>query len=195
MHNVLGRMSGPSDRVQRLTVHYPAIWSGDFGFAESTHDIDNIKYRPLLVPEFKRQHARGVIIVLSYHQANPAIGEPCPFEGGIISKLTDAQWQELLTPGTVLYQKWATRIICWPATCNGCRRRTLRLGYFPALSRDERRLVLVGRAARRAGLPGAVAAALYLLHRTPPPAQYPLGLDARQAPARRRELLSRPRQG
>lgn len=110
MHNVLGRMSAPSDRVQRLTGHYPAIWGGDFGFADSTHDIDNIKYRPRLVPEIKKQHARGAIIVLSYHQANPAIGEPCPFESGIISKLTDAQWQELLTPGTPLYQKWAAQM-------------------------------------------------------------------------------------
>ena len=110
MHNVLGRMSINTDRVQQLTGKYPAIWGGDFGFADSTHDIDNIKYRPLLVPEIKRQHARGAIIVLSYHQANPAIGEPCDFKGGIISKLTDAQWQELLTPGTDLYQKWATQM-------------------------------------------------------------------------------------
>lgn len=110
MHNVLGRMSAASDQVQRLTGHYPAIWGGDFGFADSTHDIDNIKYRPLLVPEIKKQHARGALIVLSYHQANPALGEPCPFEGGIISKLSDAQWQELLTPGTVLYQKWAAQM-------------------------------------------------------------------------------------
>lgn len=48
--------------------------------------------------------------MLSYHQANPAIGEPCDFKGGIISKLTDAQWQELLTPGTPLYQKWASQM-------------------------------------------------------------------------------------
>ena len=110
MHNVLGKMSIPTDRVQQLTGKYPAIWGGDFGFADSTHDIDNIKYRPLLVPEIKRQHAHGAIIVLSYHQANPVIGEPCNFQGGIISKLTDAQWQELLTPGTPLYQKWAAQM-------------------------------------------------------------------------------------
>lgn len=110
MHNVLGRMSTNTDRLRQLTGKDPAIWGGDFGFADSTHDIDNIKYRPLLVPEIIRQHRRGSIIVLSYHQANPAIGEPCAFEGGIISKLTDAQWQELLTPGTPLYQKWAAQM-------------------------------------------------------------------------------------
>ena len=110
MHNVLGKMSSSSDRVHDLTGKYPAIWGGDFGFADSTHDIDNIKYRPLLVSEIIRQHQRGAIIVLSYHQANPVIGEPCSFEGGIISKLTDAQWQELLTPGTPLHQKWEAQM-------------------------------------------------------------------------------------
>ena len=110
MHNVLGRMSTCTDQVQQLTGKYPAIWGGDFGFADSTHDIDNIKYRPLLVPEIIRQHQRGAIIVLSYHQANPAIGEPCAFEGGIISKLSDVQWQELLTPGRPLYQQWAAQM-------------------------------------------------------------------------------------
>lgn len=110
MHNVIGKMSENTDRVRQLTGKYPAIWGGDFGFADSTHDIDNIKYRPLLVPEIKKQHQRGAIIVMSYHQANPVIGEPCQFEGGIISELTDAQWQELLTPGTPLYQKWAAQM-------------------------------------------------------------------------------------
>jgi mannan endo-1,4-beta-mannosidase len=106
MHNVLGRMSVSTDSVHIITGNYPAIWGGDFGFADSTHDIDNIKYRPLLVGEIKKQHDRGAIIVMSYHQANPFIGEPCQFEGGIISKLTDDQWKEILTKGTPLYEKW-----------------------------------------------------------------------------------------
>lgn len=106
MHNVLGRMSVNTDSVYQITGKYPAIWGGDFGFADSTHDIDNIKYRPLLVEEIKKQHERGSIIVLTYHQANPLIGEPCQFEGGIISKMTDEQWEELLKPGTELHGKW-----------------------------------------------------------------------------------------
>jgi mannan endo-1,4-beta-mannosidase len=106
MHNVIGAMSKKSDRIYNLTGKYPAVWGGDFGFADSTHDIDNINYRPLLVPEIKKQHHNGSIIVISYHQANPFLGEPTPFKGGIISKLTDEQWKELLTPGTPLYEKW-----------------------------------------------------------------------------------------
>ncbi len=110
MHNILGGMSKMTDSIHAVTGQYPAIWAGDFGFADSTHDIDNIKYRPLLVSEIKKQYARGAIIVMTYHQANPALGEPTPFKGGIISHLTDEQWKELITPGTALYKKWCAQM-------------------------------------------------------------------------------------
>nr|WP_294894406.1 glycosyl hydrolase [uncultured Pedobacter sp.] len=110
MHNIIGGMSKAADSIYTVTGKYPAIWGGDFGFADENHDIDNIKYRPLLVPEIKKQYARGAIIVLSYHQANPALGEPTPFKGGIISQLTDEQWTELTTLGTPLYKKWTAQM-------------------------------------------------------------------------------------
>ena len=110
MHNIIGGMSKTTDSIYRVTGDYPAIWGGDFGFADENHDIDNIKYRPLLVPEIKQQYARGSIIVMSYHQANPFLGEPTPFQGGIISKLTDEQWKELTSTGTTLYKKWAAQM-------------------------------------------------------------------------------------
>jgi mannan endo-1,4-beta-mannosidase len=34
------------------------------------------------------------------------LSEPCQFEGGIISKLNDEQWNELLIKGSPLYEKW-----------------------------------------------------------------------------------------
>jgi hypothetical protein len=73
-HNFLGEMSIYTDSIYNLTGKYPAIWGCDFGFSDSTHDIDNIKYRPLLVKEIKKQHERGSIITMTYHQANPVIG-------------------------------------------------------------------------------------------------------------------------
>lgn len=105
-HNMLGLMSQASENIAKITGQAPAVWGSDFGFADSTHDIDNIAYRPLLVEEIKKQHAVGSIITMTYHQANPAIGEPCPFQGGVISKLSDEQWRDLLTPGTQLCEAW-----------------------------------------------------------------------------------------
>lgn len=105
-HEVLGRMSVVGDKIGAITGDYPAIWGCDFGFSDERHDIDNIKYRSQLVAEIKKQHESGAIITMTYHQANPVIGEPCLFRGGVISELTDAQWKELLTPGTDLHGIW-----------------------------------------------------------------------------------------
>ena len=54
-HNVLGKMSEIDSMVKELTGLYPAMWGSDFGFADSTHDIDNIAYREYLVPEIKKR--------------------------------------------------------------------------------------------------------------------------------------------
>jgi len=109
-HNFLGRMSKYTDSIYHLTGMYPAIWGSDFGFSDSTHDIDNIKYRSLLIAEVEKQHHRGSIITFTYHQANPSMGEPCRFEGGVESKLTNGQWNDVLTPGTSLNNEWCKQM-------------------------------------------------------------------------------------
>ena len=105
-HEFMGRMSVVTDRIKEITGKLPAVWGSDFGFSDERHDIDNIKYRVLLVDEIKKQHKSGAIITMTYHQANPAVGEPCLFETGVISRLTDQQWKDVTTPGTELYKKW-----------------------------------------------------------------------------------------
>lgn len=105
-HNYLGKMSVFTDSIFLLTGKYPAIWGSDYGFADSTHDIDNIKYRPLLVPEIVKQHNRGSIITLTYHQASPMVGEPCQFVGGVQTKLTEAEWNDLITEDTEINAIW-----------------------------------------------------------------------------------------
>ena len=109
-HNYLGHMSLYSDSIFLLTGKYPALWGCDFGFSDSTHDIDNIKYRSNLIAEVIKQHNAGSIITFTYHQANPIIGEPCQFKGGVQSKLTDQEWQDLLTPGTEIYNLWKQQV-------------------------------------------------------------------------------------
>jgi mannan endo-1,4-beta-mannosidase len=105
-HNYLGRMSVVTDQVKEITGKYPAVWGSDFGFSDERHDIDNIKYRTRLADEIKKQHNSGAIITMTYHQANPVIGEPCLFEGGVISKLSDQEWKDLITAGTKIYVAW-----------------------------------------------------------------------------------------
>ncbi len=105
-HEFMGRMSVVTDKINEITGKLPAVWGSDFGFSDERHDIDNIKYRARLVDEIKKQHDSGAIITMTYHQANPVIGEPCLFENGVISKLTDQQWKDLTTPKTELYEAW-----------------------------------------------------------------------------------------
>lgn len=109
-HNYLGRMSLASDSIKDITGKYPALWGSDFGFADSTHDIDNIKYRANLVDEIVKQHKNGSLITLTYHQANPVMGEPCQFKGCVQSKLSDEEWNDLITPGTSLYNAWCKQM-------------------------------------------------------------------------------------
>jgi mannan endo-1,4-beta-mannosidase len=105
-HEYMGRMSVITDKIKEITGKCPAVWGSDFGFSDERHDIDNIKYRVRLLDEIKKQHDSGAIITMTYHQANPVIGEPCLFENGVISKLTDQQWKALITSGTEIYEAW-----------------------------------------------------------------------------------------
>jgi len=112
-HNYLGKLSVFSDSIYKITGKYPGIWGSDYGFSDSTHDIDNIKYRPLLVPEIVKQHKRGSLITLTYHQADPFVGEPCQFVGGVQSKLTPKQWTEIITDGTkanIIWKEYVDRL-------------------------------------------------------------------------------------
>jgi len=110
-HNVVKHMSVFTDSIYMHTSKHPAIWSSDFGFSDSRHDIDNIKYRENIVKEAIKQFEAGSIITLSYHQANPVEGEPCLFNPGVIYKMTDEQWNDLLTPGTQIYNNWYKQMI------------------------------------------------------------------------------------
>lgn len=110
-HSYLSQLSLASDSILRLTGKYPAIWGGDFGFSCVPGDTDDIAFRPKLIKEIKKQHKDGSIITITYHQANPVMGEPCTFKEGVQSKLSEEEWENLLTPGSELYGKWKKQMI------------------------------------------------------------------------------------
>lgn len=105
-HSYLNRLSVAPDSLYRLTGKYPAIWGFDFGFSGIPGDTDDIAFRPALLKEMKKLHQQGSIITITYHQANPVMGEPCTFKEGVQSELTENQWDELLQPDSELYGKW-----------------------------------------------------------------------------------------
>lgn len=91
-----------TNKIFSVTGKYPALWSGDFLF-----QADNIMNRQTMTDEAAAQFKKGAIVNIMWHSCNPALAEPCGFDAtGVQSKLTDAQWTELLTDGTVINTKW-----------------------------------------------------------------------------------------
>jgi mannan endo-1,4-beta-mannosidase len=109
-HNQMFHMSEPSEHIQKLTGKYPLVWGGEWGFSDERHDTDNIKYRLRLLDQIRAQAKAHRIVVITYHQASPTIGEPCDFKGGVQVKITDADWDAILTEGTPLHKVWEEHV-------------------------------------------------------------------------------------
>ena len=92
--------------MDSITGRYPAFWSGDFLFQQ-----DNIQNRQIMVNEALAQWHKGAVVQIMWHACNPARSEPCGWDStGVLSKLTDAQWKELITDGSTLNRKWKAMI-------------------------------------------------------------------------------------
>ncbi|MBC7534092.1 MAG: glycoside hydrolase [Ferruginibacter sp.] len=94
-----------TNKVDSVTGNFPALWSGDFLF-----QADNITNRQLMINEAVLQWERGSVVNLMWHACNPALNEPCGWQGGVLSKLTDEQWKEITTDGSDLNRKWKARV-------------------------------------------------------------------------------------
>ena len=114
-HNFPNERSQETDQVSRIVGKYPAIWGSDFGFTDG-EDKDSILHRDLMIEEAKKQAAAGSIIYLCWHMMRPTEDEPGPagedgrsspaWRGSVQARLTDAQWQELITSDSPLHQRW-----------------------------------------------------------------------------------------
>lgn len=103
-HNYNGQPNTFSDSVKRFTGEYPALWGSDFIW-EGTKDLG-----PQIVAESIKKSKEGYLVTLMWHQGRPIDNPPYGWKESVQGKLTDAQWQELITPGTPLYKKWLAQI-------------------------------------------------------------------------------------
>jgi mannan endo-1,4-beta-mannosidase len=87
----------------------PAVFGQDFGFA-APGDKDATTARSDIIAECKRQYAAGAIITLCWHAVRPTEDEPVTFKDSVQGKLTDAEWNELITPGTPLNRRWCDQV-------------------------------------------------------------------------------------
>jgi len=108
-HNFPNHLSQHSERLAAIVGKSPLIWGSDFGFTDG-EDKDSILHRDLMIEEAKRQYAAGSIITLMWHVVRPTDDEPVKpgagWRGSVQAKLTDEQWQDLITPDTPLHKRW-----------------------------------------------------------------------------------------
>jgi mannan endo-1,4-beta-mannosidase len=93
-----------TNKVQAITGKYPALWSGDFLFHGDAQLRWDVTY------EAERQWNAGAVINLMWHACPPTQGAVCQWDGGLLSHLSDAEWNELITNGTPLNNTWKQRI-------------------------------------------------------------------------------------
>jgi mannan endo-1,4-beta-mannosidase len=100
--------------VYKLTDHYPAVFGQDFGFS-APGTWDGINFRQQIVDEAIRRHAEGFIITLMWHAVRPTDEEPVTFEESVEGSLSSQEWQELVTPGSELNERWKSQVdvIAW----------------------------------------------------------------------------------
>lgn len=95
-----------TDSIHAATGKYPGLWSGDFLFEQ-----DNIDNRQIMINEALKEWKQGAVVQIMWHACNPALSTPCGYDStGVLSRLTDAQWNELITDGTPLNKKWKSMI-------------------------------------------------------------------------------------
>jgi mannan endo-1,4-beta-mannosidase len=94
-----------TDSIYAATGKYPGLWSGDFLF-----QADNIANRWVMIHEAKKQWDKGSLVQIMLHTCPPVYGEPCEWEGGVLSHLSDSLWTELITDGTRLNNNWKNRL-------------------------------------------------------------------------------------
>jgi mannan endo-1,4-beta-mannosidase len=98
-----------TDMAWELTGKYPGLYGQDFGFAGGD-EKDSVLARPEIVEEVKRQYKNGSVIALTWHEVRPLDNEPTTFKGSVQGYLTDSEWRELLTPGSMLNKRWCAQV-------------------------------------------------------------------------------------
>jgi len=95
--------------VEKATGHYPALCGFDFGFS-TPGTWDGINFRQQIVDEAIRRNNEGFIITMMWHVVRPTEDEPAISRESVWGKLTDKEWQDLITPGTAINERWKSQV-------------------------------------------------------------------------------------
>ncbi|MGI4870907.1 MAG: glycosyl hydrolase [Janthinobacterium lividum] len=89
-----------TDQLQFTSGKYAGLWGGDFLFTTYAD-------RWTMIYEAEKQWQKGAFVTLTWHACNPAQNvSPCSFGSGVTSSMSNADWNDLITDGTVLNLRW-----------------------------------------------------------------------------------------
>ncbi len=125
-HTLSGQHNFPADKDKHTLAALdawgktPAVFGKDWGFARPGSQ-DSAYVRGDIVEELKQQYRNGALVTMCWHEVPPTADEPVAFRGRpsagsrtnlntVQGRLTDAQYQELLTAGTDLNRRWCAQV-------------------------------------------------------------------------------------
>lgn len=89
---------------------YPGLWGEDLSFQPGGGAQSMDDSRDMLVSNAVQRWKEGALISVMFHSCPPTQPEPCDWNTGILSKLTNEQWDELITDNTPLNKNWKARL-------------------------------------------------------------------------------------
>lgn len=108
-HDKPGAPTASFNQAQTITGQYPAVWGSDMGFTSS--GLDTMYNRQGVVNEAKSKWAAKSLVTLTWHMCRPDRAAPCSWDGNVYNApLSSQQWNDIVTPGTTLYNQFIARI-------------------------------------------------------------------------------------
>lgn len=101
-----------SEHVVKIAAKMPSIYAADLGMSKP--GADPAAARKAIADEAIRQHKSKAVVSLSWRPVRPTDDAVAP--QAINTPLTEFEWNELLTPGTRLYQRWTAQVDAVAAT-------------------------------------------------------------------------------
>ncbi|MCM5662380.1 glycosyl hydrolase [Galbibacter mesophilus] len=92
------------DLARSISGKNPAIWGSDFYWSAKEDPGKRV------VETAKKMHNNGAIITLMWHVGKPTDDPPFRWKTSTQGELSDAEWQELITPGTNLFKRWEKQV-------------------------------------------------------------------------------------
>ena len=103
-HNDASKPDTFINRVKELTGKSPQVWGGDFIQYYIKRNPERI------VREAFRKYNEGYIITMMWHAGRPQDDPPFGWKESVQARLTDEQWNALITPGTKLHSRWILQV-------------------------------------------------------------------------------------